>query len=401
MDAGGKGMVNDSRVPIAIQLIQLVAVLGVCFNHWSITLLKGSPSVFSAAAYREPAMFGLVFLFVSSGFLTQWHYSEQLSANEGEHFRLDFMLSRYWRLVLPVAAAITFDYFLQGFADQSQTKDVVRALPFLLTLTQTWHYSVLGATSLAEPAGGSNMAWLGANLFFLSVMYGVTAPLWNRIKSKKVLSGILVFCGIVLAGYLSLIEHLTPQINSWAALKYGSDLQDAYSLSPWLIEYCPYVNLPAFLAGIAIARFIQISNSRQTSWIFVSAICYAFFIHNHAAYMGWSVAICILIARWIAVTPDAQSRWSIFLSPSGLAARLGACAYEVYVLHLLIYLAFTLATLPSLSAYGVALLFGRVVVVNLLMVLLCVGFAEVYFSGWQRRITTWLGLRCFREQRYA
>lgn len=391
----------NASVVTLVRVMQLCAVMGVCFNHWSITLLKGSPSFFSDGSYREPAMFGLVFLFLSSGFLSQYSFSGFRSASSDRNFRLDFIAGRYWRLLLPVLAALAFDYWLQGFADHRQTSDVPRALPFLLTLTQTWHYSILGATSLAEPAGSSNMAWLSANLFFLAIFFGVTARFWDRIRSARVLCMMLLACAVVWTVYLRGLDYLTPQINYWAAQRYGPELHVDYTLVRWLFEYCPYIYLPVFISGLLVARLFQVAESRFLGSLVVAALLFGSFVPGHAAYLGWSVVLLVLVTRWASVSLDTDSRCGRLLDSSGLLARLGACAYEVYVLHLVIYLAFALAVMPAMNAHGVTLLTGRLLAVNALMLLLCLGFAELYFCRWQARLVSASGFKNFGDLRYV
>jgi hypothetical protein len=386
-------MVNRTTITTIVRVLQLVAVMGGCFNHWSITLLKGTPPFFSSAAYSAAALLGLTFLFFSSGFLSQLSFSTHQESSSDRNFCMDFIVGRYWRLLLPVLAAVAFDYWLQGFADHSQTSDVPRALPFLLTLTQTWHYSILGATSLAEPAGGSNMARLGANLFFLAILFGATAPFWNRIRSVRALCLILAVCAVVLAVFLNVVNHFLPQINGWAADRYGVDLPSAYGFAAWLVEYCPFVHIPTFLVGVLLARLCQVAEPSLLSGVLIAALLFGIFVPGHAAYLGWSVVLVVIVTRWASVFLDTDSRCSRLLVSSGLLARLGACAYEVYVLHLVIYLAFTLAVMPAMNAYGVTLLAGRVLAVNGFMLLLCLGLAELYFFRGLARLTSARGCK--------
>lgn len=380
--------------------MQLLAVFGVCFNHWSITLLKGLPGFFSGVAYREPAMFGLVFLFMSSGFLIHSYFSRLQDENDLTLSGLDVIASRFWRLLLPVLAAVAFDYLLQGFSDQRQTMDVPRALPFLLTLTQTWYYKVLGATSLAEPSGGSNMAWLGADLFFLVIFYGITFSLWNRIRSPKIMIGIVMLCMLALAVYLKMVLDLQSKINIWSTAHYGADLANAYQLSPWLIEYNPYVHLPAFIIGIMAARFLENDSGVRLRGIIFISLIYAILIPTYARYLGLSLVVLIILVRWSWIL-DERSVWYARLSPGGLLDRLGSSAYEVYVLHLVIYHVFTLSVTPNPDAYSLVLVFIRLVAVNLLVMMLCVGFTEKYFMPWEERIVRKLGFLYIKEVRHV
>lgn len=393
-------MVTSSRTTVAIQALQLLAVLAVCFNHWSISLLKGVPSFFSEAAYREPALFGLMFLFTSSGFLTHSYFSERQAASVGRDIRLDFVVSRYWRLALPAIAAVGFDYFVQGFADQSQTNDVLRALPFLLTLTQTWHYAVLGATSLAEPTGGSNMAWLGSDLFFLTIFYGVTVRFWQRELSPRTTSGLLCLCVAIATTYFWGLGKFTHEIANWAGGRYGLDLGIDYTLVRWLYKYCPYIYLPAFVSGVLIAHLNQSGNVQLLSRVPIFLLGISLLIPTPAKYLCWALLLMILTIRWSFIIEEG-SPWDKRLVTTGLLARLGTSAYEIYVLHLLIFLAFTLSATPGLSAYNITLLFGRVLAVNLLMILLCVGLSESYFSRWQARIIEGLGFANCQVMRHV
>ena len=393
-------MVNKNYILTVVGFMQLLAVMGVCFNHWSITLLKGSTPFFSAAAYREGAMFGLMFLFFSSGVMSQLVFSD-LSIWGERKARIDFVIGRYIRLVTPVIIAVAIDYWLQGFADHIQTKDVLRATPFILTLTQTWHYSILGATSLAEPAGGSNMAWLGADLFFLSVFFGVTTRIWNKIKSAKILCFILAISVVVLAAYLNIINYKAQEIDMWAANRYGANLHADFGLRQWLFEYSPFVNIPAFLAGILLARILRLENGRLLGGVFVIAAIFALVCPGDAAYLGWSIAITILVVRWIQTSITEESKAARLLDSAGIVARLGSSAYEVYVLHLIIYSAFTLAATPAMSAYGIVLLIGRLLAVNFLMLVLCLGFAELYSARWLGRLMTSLGFNRSELLRYV
>lgn len=394
-------MVGAERIRERILIFQLLAALAVCFNHFSISMLKGVDAGISASVYANVAIWGISFLFVSSGFLLHLDFRRAHPAFAVTwREKAELVFRRYWRLMLPVAVAVLVDVLVVSFADFGESPHTRTALPFLLTLSQTWVYKYFGQVSLALPIGGANMAWLGANLFFASIVYALTAGVWRRIEMRPAIAVAVVLAALD-AIYYFVLSTRADAIATLAATRYGADVGGAYTVWSWLYEYAPYPHIPAFFCGVLLAQMMGNGRACTAGVAAIGVAGFALVLFGSDAmprFLGLNLLLIIAL-RHVGLgsrtMPGLDSGWRRLRS--GLL-QISCYSYEIYVLHLVIYLPFVRSFVPA-PGFGTGLmLFGGVVAVTALMLLFCYGIATFLTEPLRQRILAWFGLT-WREDR--
>jgi hypothetical protein len=385
----------------AVLIAQFVAVGLVFYNHLAISFLKGWSHFVPAKVYSEPAVAGLVFLFVSSGYLThRAFFSMVQNETDGLKAISVFLARKFWRLAIPVYFVAMADLAVFSFRDFGSRAGTEFTLPYVVTLIQTWYYFPMDSRSLALPFGGANMAWLGANLFFLAVVYSLTQRFWFALSMKRAL---VCFVCLAIAGilYFVALDVFEPQISMWGAERYGTKLAGAYSLWAWLFEYSPYGHVSSFFSGVVLAqihaRFSE-DNGKNTSTmvvvISVAALLSSIFVQVSLKYIGFSLLLLtgLFLAFGKGSAPPAEGCTVAEVESDGLLDRLARSSYEIFVLHLVFALPFTLAFSPALDVFNVGMLVGRLIVATIFVYLMCLGLTELVLNPLRERVLKVLGL---------
>jgi hypothetical protein len=327
---------SQQRLVLEILLfLQFLAVIGVCLNHLPITFLKDTPGNWSGYIFLEPAVWGIGFLFMSSGYITLSRDSALFSPTNARVTLLESIFRRFWRLALPSFLAIAMDYGLILANGGIGSNDPQRALPFELTLSQSWFYKPLGLGSITEPMMGSNMAWFGSSLFFLFLVYAFTRKFWLRVGQRAVCSLLALFAAGEFFQNALLSSH-TAGLNAWTAEHYGSKLDAAYGLHYWLTTYSPYGQLIAFLSGVALANLASKGPQGMTVFrnvgLFIGIAVAMFGAEIFTRAWGFNLALISLISRLPRVSHVALSR-----SSARKWLRFTRYSYEVFILHLVVF----------------------------------------------------------------
>lgn len=385
----------------AILIAQFVAVGLVFYNHLAISFLKGWSHFVPAKVYSEPAVAGLVFLFVSSGYLTHRAFSSMIpNESDGVQAVSVFLARKFWRLAIPVYFAVMADLAVFSFRDFGSRAGTEFTIPYVATLIQTWYYFPLDSRSLALPFGGANMAWLGANLFFLAVVYSVTRRFWFALSMKRALV-LLVCLAMAAVLYFVGLDVFEPQISAWGTDRYGTKLAGAYSLWAWLFEYSPYGHISSFFSGVVLAqihsRFTE-ENGRNNSVIVavisVGALLSSIFVQSSPKYIGFSLLFLtgLFFAFGKGSANPAEGCAVAEVEGDGLLDRLARSSYEIFVLHLVFSLPFTLAFSPALNVFNTGMLVGRLIVATIFVYLMCLGLTELVLNPLRARVLRALGL---------
>lgn len=310
---------NEEQIVTGVQLLQLFGVILICFNHFSITILKGTP-FFPPLTYGDCATLGISLIFITSGFLNDFIRTDI------DYNRFNFIIKNYIYLIIPAIFSLVIDYFIINYASLSISFDPDRAMPFLVTLTQTWYYKVLGSTSLAEPMGGSNMNWLASNIFFLVIFFAVTKRLFETVSKNKNILFFLYTASLVLsATQIILIEKFSGDIGNYSVDHYGSEIAHAYSLIAWIIEYSPYSHIFEFCTGIFLSKIVTKSSSSRIVMAGLMPTLLISFSSNVAIkYLGFCVLL-ILISFYMIQLLSNESRLLSRLKIGGVINKIASC----------------------------------------------------------------------------
>ena len=398
-------MVNSARLFRLVLTVQFLAVLGYCFSHLAVSLLKLSPPVFSSQTYMHPAVWGINFLFVSSGFLVHMRREELMPANVSWlSGTAAYLTGRFWLLAIPCYAAYIFDIGVLSFRDFGPSPNLALIGPSLLTLSQTWVYAIIGDTSLGQPLNGANVAWLGSCLLFTSIFYALTRSLWARM-SGPVAVGVVIFALAAQAAQYWLLEKHTGDLLAYDSANFSTKNAD-YSLFTYFFQFSPYTYLASFIAGVALADVCRhgllIKLPFQVG-LAVAAFALLFAdILPPARYIGANALLLALLAWLARDTRQPEDEASLAASvPVGWRSRfatLTESAYTVWTLHLVMLLPFTAKALDYSFAAGKIYLTGRVLVVAVMIMMLCAGLHIYIFEPLRRAILTRLDVEAGNDR---
>ena len=390
-------MVSNARFLRWMMGLQLLAVMTVVFNHLSLSLLKLTPPVFSNEVYAQPALWGINFLFLSSGLLVHWLHERQFPVQTGWLANTaNYIARRFLFLAVPCWAVYFFDVFVLSYKDFGPSPILAQAAASLTTLSQTWIYAIVGGTSLGQPLNASNMAWLGSCLLLLGVFYAVTRAGWARLGGWVALVLMVLFAALQGLQYWALDTYQT-ELVAYGTERYGT-LPAGYTLWAYFFEYSPYAHLATFLTGVAFAQALRAGMFRTDTTWFVLAILgillSALGTSSPTKFLGLNlIVIGVLIylcSQPVTAAGPAPSQLRMILR--GLVTRLSPAAYAIWTLHLAMQLPF-ISTALDTSLLGVKLyLVARVLFMTGMMLMMCYGFAILIFEPVRRHLLGWLHL---------
>lgn len=386
MDGGGGGLVMGSTVLRAVVLIQFAGVLGICFNHLSITLLRFSPPAFSDTVYAEPARWGVAALFLTSGFLLHWRAPVLMPESAPVIGSIaTFLVRRFLWLAIPALAAMLVDMMVLSFKDFGPSHDLLNVAPLLLSLSQTWIYDTIGHVSIGQPMNTSNMAWISSCLFLFSIVYAILHRLVDRMSFGAAFAAVLLCCAAHLIGF-SVLEHHMPDIIGYGQSVYGDRLAGAYTLAAWATFYSPYAHLMPFLAGVSLAQIAATTHGRHSIPLALLVLAGGSLMmlgqFPGIRYLGVNVILLTAIIWWTIERPQRSADLIDSLAArraphlqSSVLDKLGLSAYALLLFHMIFY--FPLQHRGGISSfYGLFWIYVsiRAIMVTAMVALFSYGF---------------------------
>jgi peptidoglycan/LPS O-acetylase OafA/YrhL len=392
-------MVMNDRLFRAILGVQFAAVLGICFNHLAISLLKFSPPAFADATYAALAEWGVGALFMTSGFLLHWRSPFLLPPATAALERISVFLSRrFLWLTIPCLAVYLIDIMIISFHDFGPSRNLLTVAPLLITLSQTWIYGTVGLVSIGQPLNASNMAWIASALFFLSILYALTHTIFSRLAPRVALLTVLMF-SLLHYGMFLVLKTQMPDIVAYGVSVYGDRLAPSYTIGSWLIFYSPYAHVFPFLVGVALAQMAR-SETRPdrialATLAMISAIAIALGDASAVRFLGVNVAILSALIWWVGAGAPAGN-WTNgmrkrFPGGSGFLTALGQSAYGLLIFHMIFYLPLRHQGGVSLNYLMDVYLFGRVLIVTAMVCLFSYGFLVYIAAPLRLRLLRLLG----------
>jgi len=199
--------------------------------------------------------FGMTLFFVLSGFVIHWNYSDSISSKVG---LWNFFVARFARLYPLYFVFLSAD-LLTHYGIHHLSSHRALALPFYLTLTQSWFYIPIDGNSLIYQYGlAPSVSWsISTEWFFYFVFPLICLALIFLKTPKRIATAAVIFCVLALSA-LTLMNLHIGEIFSYGQKEYGpigSNLQDG--LYRWIAYFCPYVRVMEFMLGCFVSLLIK------------------------------------------------------------------------------------------------------------------------------------------------
>src|SRR5215469_4485022 len=257
---------NPAQLP-ALTGLRFIAALCVVVSH-SFTAMTtvGNPLWFTY--FAALSAFGMTLFFVLSGFVIHYNYSEQIREHRWRG-TINFFVARFSRLYpLYIVSMVLVLYqhaiFLNAWEGDAASGRVLKfALPFYLSMTQTWIYAVNGDFSLVYQFPSLRLmqiSWSLSTEWFFYIIYPVVCIFLGRLRgTRSILASLTIAAGTlrIMAAAFGGIDAIDRfggnQFGPVATLAHGA--QDSFFR--WLVYFSPYARVPEFLLGCVVAAFYR------------------------------------------------------------------------------------------------------------------------------------------------
>jgi peptidoglycan/LPS O-acetylase OafA/YrhL len=311
----------------------------------------------------EISAIGMSVFFVLSGFVIHYNYFDRLKAPSWRQTH-NFIVARFARLYPLYILVLLLEFIIGRFAmhltgDQLSTGYSIHALPYFLTMTQSWIWTDFYGLSLVYQFGPiTPLSWSISTEWFFYLMYPLIALSFAKLQGLQ--RTILLAAAFVLAGYMLVAIATSPgfltAINAFALRSGGpvadiSNSQD--SIYRWIFYFSPYTRILEFIAGCLTAHVYMLSRDSQhalyslkwSNLIAFSAVGILLLLHVmimlpdmfglptwvQRTHMNFGYALgTMLLIYCLASSPSWPER---FLS-SRLLVIGGGMSYSIYLLHM-------------------------------------------------------------------
>jgi peptidoglycan/LPS O-acetylase OafA/YrhL len=341
--------------------LRFFAALSVMLAHYTFWVIgdQGITNNISLFLGALPGI-GMPLFFVLSGFVIHWNYHELVERPQGIK---KYLVARFARLY-PLYLTVLLIEFVIGFhlhrgsaAFAGSRWALFFALPYYLTLTQDWIFGVIGQNNLIyQYHMATAVSWSISLEFFFYLAYLFFVKRVNKITKVSTPLILILLLQIAVIFYLILCSKYTASINKAALAGFGEyatttkGYQD--SLLRWLNYFNPWVNLPAFIFGVCVAKICLLQQTKslasiEKKWggwftgisILVLFISYylTYFIYtslfNNFVGRAGSLLYTPLIVLLIYCLVRYQDTWLNKIISCRLFVKLGLASYSIYLLH--------------------------------------------------------------------
>lgn len=299
---------------------------------------------------------GMPLFFVLSGFVIYYNYSQSITSNFASG-TYDFLVARFARLYPLYILCIFFDLaFNWGYGQLPHATG--SALPFYLTMTQSWAYLRFDGTFIISMFGQMpQVSWSVSTEAFFYLSFPAACLLIGNLRSVRALG--VTFAVLAVAAPLLL---LTIKWNESALVRLsvawlGPAPTKDYDVFSWFTYLSPYVEIVNFLMGCTCAalfmhlRDVRITQVEQRCGLIATivaalsiAVLYCLF---WVAFPNWSIGgpkFYLGIAPAMAILIFCCARYENAIVALLSSPRLvlgGEASYSIYMLHVMTNDAFT------------------------------------------------------------
>ena len=334
---------------------------------------------------------GMSLFFVLSGFVIHYNFAEQIRY-EGFRGSFNFFVARFARLYPLYLFCLAYD-LLYKYSYSQVPASLFSALPYYLSMTQSWFYVPFGDNALIYQFGlMPTVAWSISTEWGFYCMYPLICFGLARLHSVKTNIFAAVVVCVVATSLVLFVGYFSNEINAHAVSHFGdvadfsSHRQDLFIR--WLLYFSPYSRVFEFLVGcFCAAIYIDLENKEPTRrksslgvTLLIAALVLVVFIHlalftslvpgyvhsyvrSYVHWLSFSFGLApatAIIVFCCARYPNVLTNW---LS-SKYIELCGDASYSIYLLHLPVIFAFRWEAAPLFLArvyIGDGLRFGMMV----------------------------------------
>jgi peptidoglycan/LPS O-acetylase OafA/YrhL len=249
---------NKSPEIPALTGLRCFAALFVCMAHCLPRMLpENQPLHGLYLIITQLSAEGMTLFFVLSGFVIHYNYSRAIIKNPGIGI-YNFIAARFARLWPLYLLCLLIDLVITLARTHSVHSLFNEALPYYLTLTQSWFYHPIGVHALVYQFGSMpSVAWSISTEWFFYLVYPLVC--FGLYKAVTTRSKLFILAAISALTILAITAFAGNEalINQYAVKLFGNvaDSHSNYedSFSRWLIYFSPYSRLSEFIIGCATA----------------------------------------------------------------------------------------------------------------------------------------------------
>ncbi len=347
---------------------------------------------------------GMTLFFVLSGFVIHYTYSRMIR-EQGWTGVFNFFVARFARLyplyIVCLLVDLEFSAGTRGAVSAFITGRAVPdfvwdALPYYLTMTQSWLYRPSAEHALIYQFGPiATIAWSISTEWFFYLCYPLACLVIARLSTLR--ANYIAAAALTVAGYgaVTLAVRYGGEINQFGISHFG-DIADVSthhqdSFFRWLVYFSPYSRLFEFLLGCLVAsihlKLINVAPSKQEQAFGLAGLVAALaglaamhyvmfglarFIEYHQSF-GYAPLVAIVIfccVRYRNAIVDALASRPMVIG--------GDASYSIYLLHVVV-------VRLTILQFGVIMTFGPldiVWIVGALAALMTASLASYYL--WER-----------------
>ena len=245
--------------------LRFVAAISVAIAHGADQVLKLQDAPFHLTFWLpQLAGFGMSLFFVLSGFVIHYNYRLAVTT-EGPRGLSGFFWARFARLyplylfviLIDVVLGRKLSDYMAGHNDDFL--DVLRALPYYLSFTQSWLYKPFDGASLIYVTGvNSSLTWSISTEWFFYLAYPAVAAILLLVKRPFSALIASFFWSIFWTALVIFIYQHEPHLDTWATKHYGAIAGLAHgtqdSFFRWLMYFSPYLRIGEFILGCLISQ---------------------------------------------------------------------------------------------------------------------------------------------------
>ncbi len=356
--AGGQpgGGVIKENVP-SLTGLRFIAALTVVVSHIFAMMVKvpGSGSILHTllSVVGSLSGAGMTLFFVLSGFVIHMNYGHAMSTPTG---LWNFFAARFARLYPLYLFFLCLDLSMKLGYHQFKLERL-EALPYYLTLTQTWLYKTIDGNALVYQYGlVPAVSWSISTEWFFYLCFPVICLAMALLRTPRaLLIAIAAFCVAAFA-LVTFVNLRAPQIAAYGVTQFGpiaGESQDG--IYRWLAYFSPYVRVLEFALGClasALLRVLPPSNERENRfgfWLMTGAILgaaglqYVMFGRTSTSALIVALHMNFGFAPFLAVIIFGCIRYNNVIVRV-LSARpivlAGEASYSIYLCHMVVINAF-------------------------------------------------------------
>ncbi len=334
--------------------LRFLAALCVMTAHYAQWILTEGDNQWILSILTPLAGLGMALFFTLSGFVIHYNYSQSIVLNGGIRKFIVARFSRLYPLFIALFAtdiglALYFQHYACVHNAGNSPYDFLRALPFYLTLTQSWMFGIICGNGLIyQFLPVSAVSWSISVELFLYLAYIFIGPRLSSLGANKQLFSAAIFHAAII-GYFVLCTRYTAEIDAFALRNFGEAATTAHgyqdSLLRWLYYFNPFSQMSGFIAGIVAANLYMskdLPTAKNTALVVLSIIAAVgthFWFYNilapHNGFIGRTASTLYMPLVAIMIYALARSAGSLPTRIIGnrVWVKLGEASYSIYLLH--------------------------------------------------------------------